>query len=673
MPGPIFTQLREQNPVGLPLEVYDRLWGEMQKLGSIVDREYTDFLSYEQGLITLKFLNGENIFGVLPTSGGKSFTFQLAARAADDEGLTIVISPLIALMKDYEYGEYFNSDLDDNEKNEIRERIRKGKIRLLYISPERLKSADFKSLLASGRRCVRRVVIDEAHCVVEWGYSFRSKYLHIAQEIEAFEAKLLKGEKVPILLLTATASPWLQQETAKNLRVEIPIDNFITLKAGADRPELVIGLHKVKNDQERLQWIAAQLGSGGKLYKKRGIIFSAFADGGEGLGALNASQICSRLERLGVKRIGYYHGQMSLEDRRQVQDDFREGRLDVIVATKAFGMGIDLPKLGFTIHFYPPLSLEEYWQEAGRGGRGMDPQKGEHCQCVVLYNPSDYGTLGIFPSVASFEKMLCTFVCVVQRELCFDVTKVKRLGRLRDLLTQLHDFGDIRPLRNIEVDGVLLERWELCRSANTVLKHIEAWRGDGKHTKQTRRLQGNLRVLAARKGNLVRVEQTPALKHLVLELNWFTEPDIAALEMADDDVKDGVRYVCFRLKSKRLTHRDMEALAQKVDNYRKSGYAKLDYVFDKFLKAKPGKAKSVILDYLRLETASQSPSVESIVDQPEKPIGGIETIDAYCFKCHAKRPMLDPKRVILPGKGRPALKDICPDCGTKLFRIIKNE
>jgi len=184
----IFLQLREKNPVNLSSEKYDQLWQVMQKLG------YSGFLTREQGLITLKFLKRENVFGVLPTSGGKSFTFQTVARMSD--GLTIVISPLIALMKD-QVGQhrdgtamYFNSDLSLVQKKEVKRRIREGKVRLLYVSPERLKSTDFKELLDSSQRRVTRLVIDEAHCVVEWGYGFRVKYLHIAQEIKAFEKRL---------------------------------------------------------------------------------------------------------------------------------------------------------------------------------------------------------------------------------------------------------------------------------------------------------------------------------------------------------------------------------------------------------------------------------------------------------------------------------------------------
>jgi RecQ family ATP-dependent DNA helicase len=599
-PGRIFTTLKAENAARLSSEQYDHLWQVMQKLG------YPDFRTPEQGLITLKFLKGENVFGVLPTSGGKSFTFQTVARMTD--GLTIVISPLIALMKDqvakHRDGAsmYFNSDLSPFQKREVKRRIREGKVQLLYVSPERLKSADFKELLASGQRQVRRLVIDEAHCVVEWGYSFRVKYLHIAQGIEVFEEKL--GSKIPVLLLTATASPWLQHETAKNLRVKIPPRNYIKQEE-ADRPELKIGLRKVKSDAEKIRWIAKQLKKGGRFYGKRGIIFSTFADGGEGLGAYNAPKICDALIELGAERIAYYHGRMDLDQRRNIQLEFQKEKIDVLVATKAFGMGIDLPKLDFIIHFYPPISLEEYWQEAGRGGRGMNSR--ERCQCVVLHKPSDYQVLQGFPNLASFEKILSTFTCASQGEFCFDVQKVARNGKLRKILNRLHDRGDIRRLKKMRVGGMSLERWKLRKPASAVVRHMEAlFDHEDLKTKQTKRLRNNLRLHTARKGGIIRVEHGtentgPALEYYDTELNWLTEPEIAALEMLDDEKAGDLFYSRFRLMKDKLSLQEMRVLARKVNGFRASGYAKLDFVFNRFLRAKRGKAKAAILHYLSLK------------------------------------------------------------------------
>lgn len=409
------------------------------------------------------------------------------------------------------------------------------------------------------------------------------------------------------MLLTATASPWLQRETVKNLQVVIPSRNFITQEEGVDRPELVIRLRSVKSDREKIRWIAEQLTRSGSFYGKRGIIFSTFADGGEGLGAYNAPAICEGLEKLGVKRIGYYHGGMGLDERRNIQKEFQDGQLNILVATKAFGMGIDLPKLDFIIHFYPPLSLEEYWQEAGRGGRGMDSKKGEYCQCVVLHKPSDYRLLQGFPNLASFEKILSTFTCAAQGEVCFDVEKIAPGGKLRKLLTRLHERKDIRRLKEMRVGGIILEKWKLRKPAGTVVKHIESlFDEEGLKSRQTRRLRSNLRIRAHRKGKNIRVEHGtkdtgPALEYYDTELNWLTEPEFEALVMIDDTRQDDVLYSRFKLSKDKLSPQDMKMLARKIKAYRASGYAKLDFVFGRFLKAKRGEAKSVILDYLALK------------------------------------------------------------------------
>jgi RecQ family ATP-dependent DNA helicase len=605
-PGPIFRQLKQENFAKLPADQWEQLWQVMQRLG----REYTDFRTKKQGEITLKFLRGENVFGVLPTSAGKSFTFQTVARMTD--GLTIVISPLIALMKDqvakHRDGEalYFNSDLTPFLRKEVKRRIREGKVRLLYVSPERLKQTDFKDLLASSRQRVRRLVIDEAHCVIEWGYGFRVKYLHIAQEIESFESQLPKQEKIPILLLTATASPWLQRETAKNLCVSIQSANYITQTDGADRPELKISLRIVRDDREKIRWIAKQLKRDGSLHKKRGIVFSAFAEGGEGLGARNAPGICDELQELGIKRIGYYHGGMDLQERRKVQKDFQQGKIDILVATKAFGMGIDLPKLDFIIHFYPPLSLEEYWQEAGRGGRGMEVEQGESCQCIVLHNPSDYKVLQGFTNLASFEKILSTFTCAVQGEMNFKSDAIALRGALRKVLTDLQAHKYIHRLKSVRVGGITLERWKLRRPAGMVVKRIEKLfkENNGLKTKQTKRLRNNLRIRTDRQGDIIRVEHDAdnggrALDYYDTELNWLTEREIGALEMLDDCQENGKYYSRFRIAKKKLSRKDMQLLARKIKSYRDGGKAKLGYVFNSFLKSKRGKAKEAIAKYLK--------------------------------------------------------------------------
>lgn len=619
-PGKIFSSLRSENQAGLDAEQYDALWETMLHLNADCD----DFLSREQGLITLKFLAGDNVFGVLPTSGGKSLAFQTVSRLSD--GITIVISPLIALMKDQaaKHGDgkvaYFNSDLDSAQKAAIKRQLKNGKIKLLYISPERLKSTEFKDFLHACEQQVKRFVIDEAHCVIQWGYSFRVKYLHIANEIRAFQHRL-KGQTIPVMLLTATASPWLQQAIINNLNIEIAPDNIIVQEKDSDRPELLISVRKCATDQAKVSWLSTQLKRGGNLYNKRGIVFSAFADGGELLGAMNSKTICQSLEDNGVRKVGYYHGGMQLDDRRIVQQQFQDGELSVLVATKAFGMGIDLPKLDFIVHFYPPLSLEEYWQEAGRGGRQMDTKKGESCMCVVLYNESDYSKLQGFPIIASFEKTLSTYTCVVRSELCFDSAKIKPRGRLRKLLNHLQDCEAIAKLpKNTKVENKQLEWWKLTKQAKAVYVIVDEAVNSNLKSKQTKRVRSNLRIRIERSGNYIRVPQRPGggipnLSYYNIELNWLTEPEIAALEMVDDEWADNVLlYTRYRILKDELTTREMRLLAEKISAHRNEGYSRLEYVFDSFLSADSRKTKKVILDYLGMLTP---PATKEIPEEEE--------------------------------------------------------
>lgn len=601
-----FNELEKENISGLSGQQYLLLKKVIKTLG------YSDFISKEQGLITLKFFGGENVFGVLPTSGGKSFTFQTVARLTD--GITLVVSPLISLMKDqagkHKDGKvaYFNSDLKSAERHKVIRKIKSGQIKLLYVSPERLKSSDFKEILFSGKKSVKRLVIDEAHCIIEWGYSFRVKYLHIAREIERFEG--MSGHKIPVLLLTATASPWLQREIVEKLGIRIPDENFITQQKGAERPELDIRVWGMKSDRQKINWIVKQLKPGGLLHKKRGIIFSAFADGGENLKALKASDICDVLKVNGIRRIDYYHGGLPIETRRKTQEKFQSKKTSVLIATKAFGMGVDLPKLDFIIHFYPPISIEEYWQEAGRGGRGMDIKKGERCRCFILHDPDDFRTLQGFPNLASFEKILSTYMCIVQGEVVFNREKIKLRGKLRKLLDFLKQKKDLEKIQPINISNIHLERWKLRKGPAVIIKHIETLiRDHDLNSKQTRRLRNILRLRAARSGKTIRIEHRneksgPGLEYYDTELNWFTEPEIGALEMMDDLREGHMLYSQFHQLKEKITMKEIKILMMKINDFRDAGYAKLNFVFEQLLMAKRGREKQVILDYLEYRRKS---------------------------------------------------------------------
>jgi len=267
-------------------------------------------------------------------------------------------------------------------------------------------------------------------------------------------------------------------------------------------------------------------------------------------------------------------------------------------------MGIDLPRLDFIIHFYPPVSIEEYWQEAGRGGRGMNRQKGETCRCFILHDLDDYRALQGFPNLASFEKILSTYMCIVQGEVVFDKNKIKPRGKLRKLLDLLKQKNDIEKKTPIKISETHLERWKLRKGPSVVIKHIETFIKDcSLSSKQTRRLRNILRLRAAKSGKIIRIEHRnehsgPALEYYDTELNWFTEPEIGALEMMDDLRGGGVLYSQFRQLKPGIGLKEIKILMMKINEFRDGGYEKLNFVFEHLLSAKRGKEKLTILNYL---------------------------------------------------------------------------
>ncbi len=330
--------------------------------------------------------------------------------------------------------------------------------------------------------------------------------------------------------------------------------------------------------------------------------------------------ICEELHKRGVERIGFYHGQMRPEERRRVEQEFLSGKLQVLVATKAFGMGIDVSKLGFIIHFYPPLSLEDYWQEAGRGGRGMDKEKGERCDCVVLYRPEDteHELLKSLNLISGFSKTLSTFAAVVSGELYWNVQDQlwkAPTGQLCRLLSDLKRRGDIRQLPAIKIGETKLVHYKMLKPTQTIIQHIELFlKGEKKKkgNKGVRRLLSVLRIRAGRKDRIIRVkhstEDSPfGLDYYDKELNWFTQPGIGALEMIDNewDPETSEYYSQFRILKNTLSHQEMKELQQRVANYMDEKKWKFECVLFNFLGIlgfePSGPPKSVILYYLGLQ------------------------------------------------------------------------
>ena len=326
----------------------------------------------EQELAIQSVLDGRDTFVIMPTGGGKSMCYQLPALMLD--GVALVVSPLIALMKnqvdairghheDKRVAHFLNSSLGKAEAERVKQDVIEGATKLLYVAPESLTKHDNIEFLKSVR--ISFVAVDEAHCISEWGHDFRPEYRRIKP--------IIKGiADVPIMALTATATPKVQQDIQKNL----DMTDAVVLKASFNRDNL---FYEVRPKKEALKQIVRhclqQVG-------KSGIIYC--------LSRKKVEQIAETLRVNGVKALAYHAG-MDSNQRSTIQDQFLMQDVDVIVATIAFGMGIDKPDVRYVIHYDMPKSLESYYQETGRAGRD-----GGEGRCIAFYSHKDIDKLEKF-------------------------------------------------------------------------------------------------------------------------------------------------------------------------------------------------------------------------------------------------------------------------------------
>lgn len=316
-----------------------------------------------QELAIQSVLAGENTICVMPTGGGKSICYQIPALVLP--GTTIVISPLISLMKDQvdalvQVGipaTFINSSLNYNEANERIREAKQGMYKLLYIAPERLESREFIEDLKQME--IPLVAVDEAHCISQWGHDFRPSYRHIQQMVNSLP------QKPNVLALTATATPRVREDICETLH----IDEENSIITGFERENLSFAVIK---GQDRLLFLIDYLK---KNEKEAGIIYAATRK--------NVDQLYERLkkEKINVAR---YHAGMGDAERISEQDRFLKDEASVMVATSAFGMGIDKSNIRYVLHFQLPKNMESYYQEAGRAGRD-----GLESECIVLYSSQD--------------------------------------------------------------------------------------------------------------------------------------------------------------------------------------------------------------------------------------------------------------------------------------------
>ena len=319
-----------------------------------------------QGELIDAILAGRDVLGVMPTGGGKSMCYQVPAQMLP--GMTLVVSPLISLMKDQVAAlenagvsaAYLSSDMTVEQRHTVYARVRAGAYQLLYVAPERLESEGFNAMMQTQE--VSLVAVDEAHCISQWGQDFRPSYLRIPDFVEGLPRRPV------VAAFTATATTEVRQDILRLLRLRHPVCHV----TGFDRPNLYFDTDGSKDK------MSALLGLLRKYRGKSGIVYCATR--------VSAEKICQTLCDEGIPAVCYHAG-MDAAARRASQEDFQFDRKQVIVATNAFGLGIDKSNVSFVINYNMPRSLEAYYQEAGRAGRD-----GEPADCILLHSAGDIET-----------------------------------------------------------------------------------------------------------------------------------------------------------------------------------------------------------------------------------------------------------------------------------------
>ncbi len=304
----------------------------------------------------------KDVLVLMPTGGGKSLCYQLPATVQD--GLTVVVSPLIALMKDQVEGlvangikaAFLNSSLELDEHQDIREQLERGDIDILYVSPEKLITPNFQYSLKKWN--VQLFAIDEAHCISQWGHDFRPGYTQLRTLKESFP-------DIPIIALTATAD----KTTRKDILAQLKLKDPKVFISSFDRPNLALNVLPAKKRIERIITFVK------KRKHESGIIYC--------LSRNQTEKVATALIQEGINA-GYYHAGMQSHERAKAQDDFIHGRTNIVVATVAFGMGIDKSNVRYVIHHNLPKNLEGYYQEIGRAGRDGLPS-----ETLLFYSLAD--------------------------------------------------------------------------------------------------------------------------------------------------------------------------------------------------------------------------------------------------------------------------------------------
>ena len=392
--------------------------------------------------IVRAILENRDVFAVMPTGGGKSLCYQLPAVLLP--GTCMVISPLISLMKDQVDGArangiraaFLNSSLDPEDRDAVMHQLLSNSLDLLYVAPERFTLEAFKKML--GRVNISMAVIDEAHCISEWGHDFRPDYLSLSALVTLFP-------DLPVAAFTATATHLVQQ----NILDKLALRNPLIVRASFDRPNLSYDVRlKDKVDAQLVTLLKKNAGKAGIIYRTS---------------RKNVDDTAAMLKAKGFRALPYHAG-LSDHDRKRNQEAFIRDEVDVIVATIAFGMGIDKSNIRFVIHADLPKSVENYYQETGRAGRD-----GDAAHCTLLFSPGDISKLRFFIDTMTDVNERKRSLDALSKVVSFASTSICRRRSLLDY------FGEHYPHDNCNSCDICLgtrERVDCTRDAQMLLSAI---------------------------------------------------------------------------------------------------------------------------------------------------------------------------------------------------------